>query len=170
MNKYLSMSAAAALATTAAGSAEAGTYSVHFGGGASYCDGIIGTSNGAVFAGRHIYTHCGSGTNLRIEGLMEKLKGDPVGKHNVNFSDDSLAFNYHENYAISFDIQTPIVAGNKWDAWINNMGSTAYIANSGVLLAGQYAKMVPHGQKGISTLSKVIAALHLERPATDSEK
>ena len=174
MNKYLMMSAAAALATMAAGTAEAGTYSVHFAtpAGASYCDGIIGTSNGAVFAGWHIYQHCTSAhaTNLRIEGLMEKLKGDPVGKHNVNFSDDSLAFNYHENYAISFDIQTPIVAGNKWDAWINNMGSTAYIANSGVLLAGQYAKMVPHGQKGISTLSKVIAALHLERPATDSEK
>jgi len=167
------MSAAAALAATVAGTAEAGTYSVHFAtpAGASYCDGLLGTSNGPVFAGRHMYQACSvPSTNLRIEGLMEKLKGDPVGKHNVNFSDDSLAFNYHENYAISFDIQTPIVAGNKWDAWINNTGSTAFIANSGILLAGQYAKQIPPGQKGISTLSKVVAALQLKRPATDSEK
>ena len=174
MNKYLMMSAAAALAATAAGTAEAGTYSVHFGtsGGVSYCDGLLGTSNGPVFAGRHMYQNCNSPvtTNLFILGLREKLKGDPVGKHNVNFSDDSLAWYYHENFALSFDIQTPIVAGNKWDEWLNTTGSTAYIADSGVLLAGQYAKQIPPGLKGISTLSKVIAALQLKRPATGSEK
>jgi len=119
-----------------------------------------------------MYQNCNSPvtTNLFILGLREKLKGDPVGKHNVMFVDDSLAWYYHENFAIGFDIQTPIAAGGKWDEWINNTGSTAFIADSGVLLPGQFAKQIPHGQKGISTLSKVIAALKLKVPAVDSEK
>ena len=140
MNKYLLMSAAAALATTAAGTAQAGTYSVHFGtaSGGSYCDGEIGTSNAGVYAGRHIYTKCSTlDTNLLTEGLGEKQKGNAVGKKNVNFSDMTFGYNYHENYAISFDLATPIAAGGKWDLWVSFVASSSYIGNSGTLKAGK---------------------------------
>lgn len=165
VNKYLMMSAAAALATTAAGTGAttAASYSVHYGtsSGASYCDGLIGNSVSVEFVAKHTYTHCGYSHNIQDIGLAEKQKGDPVGKKNVVFSDQTFAFFYgNENYAILFDIQNPIQAGNKWDLWVYPSGSAAsgFVANGGILLPGQFAKHRP-GHKSPNTVSKLLESM-----------
>ena len=164
MNKYLLMSAAAALATSAAGTAQAKSYSVHFGtaDGGSYCDGEIGTSTGNVYAGTHHFTACGSSyTNLATEGLSGKIGTVPGDKKSsskaVLFSDDTYAYLYHENYSIDFELSSPIKAGKAWALWVNFFGSSSFVGNEGVLLAGQYAK-VP-GKKAEKSMDKVTALI-----------
>jgi hypothetical protein len=161
MNKYLLMSAAAALATSAAGTAQASSYSVHFGtaDGGSYCDGEIGTATGNVYAGTHHFTACGTTfTNLVTEGLSGKIGTVPgKSKKAVLFSDDTYAYNYHENYAIDFELSSPIKAGKDWALWVNFFGSSSFVGNEGVLLAGQYAK-VP-GKKAEKSMDKVTALI-----------
>jgi hypothetical protein len=166
MNKYLLMSAAAALATTAAGSAQAGSFSVHYGtaSGGSYCDGLIGTSDYAsnFSVGVHVYTHCSSAdTNLITVGFDTKgdkeipKKGKKAGT--ISWSDTTFAYNYHENYGIMYQVQSPVKAGGKWDLWVAFSSSSTFLGNDGVLLAGQFAKA--NGKKLESTVQKLQASL-----------
>jgi hypothetical protein len=168
MNKYLLLSAAAALATTAAGSAQAGSYSVHFlsTGGGSYCDGEIGTSNFSSNAavGYHVYTHCSSADpNLVTVGLGEKGATPKKGKKkgHIDFSDITFGYLYAENAGILFDLASPVQAGGNWDLWVAFSGSSAFLGNEGVLAAGQFAKHNGGAQK--STVSAIAAKFHLTR-------
>lgn len=165
MNKYLLMSAAAALASTAAGtgSASASSFSVHYGTstGSSYCDGIIGASNGQAYWGHHTYTTCGYSHNIADVGIGgKKLKGG-IKKAAV-MSDDTFAFIYgNENYAITFQLQTPVVAGNHWNLWVwFGFSSSAFLGNQGITLPGQFASHKP-GHKSQNTVSKLTAALKM---------
>lgn len=166
MNKYLFLSAAAALTAAAACTANAGSYSVHYGtsSGASLCDGLLVDNIGKEFVGHHIYTTCGYSYNVAVLGFAEKQKGDPVGAKHVMFSDATGAFLYGtENYAFLWDIQNPIKAGNKWAVWVYfATGSTSFLPfNKGILLPGQYAKHRA-GQKSRSTISRLIEALNVK--------
>jgi len=166
MNKYLLMSAAAALATSAAGSAQAGSFSVHYGtaSGGSYCDGLIGTSDYAsnFSVGEHVYTHCSSAdSNLITLGF--DTKGDkeiPKKKKKggtISLSDTTFAYNYHENYGIMYQVESPVAAGGKWDLWVAFSPNSTFLGNDGVLLSGQYAKA--NGKKLESTVQKIQASL-----------
>jgi hypothetical protein len=163
MNKYLMMTSAALLATTAAGNAEAAThtYIIHFGSGSTYCDSLLLHKNGNVYAGKHLYTACGSGPDVLIEGLGSS-GGVPPGKGkggNVNIGDDTLAYIYHQNYSVSYDLQTPFKNGGTYAVWINDTGSSSYIANEGVYEVGNKARSNSHE----STLSKVVALIAKRR-------
>jgi hypothetical protein len=163
MNKYLMMTSAALLATSAVGSTEAAThtYIIHFGTGSTYCDSLQLYKNGNVYAGKHLYTVCGSGPDILIEGLGSR-GGVPPGKGkggNVNFGDDTLAYNYHENYAVSYDLQTPFKNGGTYAVWVNYSGSTSFLANEGVYEVGNKARNNSH----VSTLSKVVTLLAKRR-------
>ncbi|MGD0192820.1 MAG: hypothetical protein ABSD74_18935 [Rhizomicrobium sp.] len=165
MNKYLLMSAAAALATTAAGSAQAGSFSVHYGtaGGGSYCDGLIGTSDYASnwSVGEHVYTHCSS-TDTNLVTLGFDTKGDkeiPKGGKKggtITWSDMTFGYNYHENYGIAYQTEYPVKAGGKWDLWVAFSSSSTFLGNDGVLLSGQFAKV---GGSHQSTVAKIATAL-----------
>jgi hypothetical protein len=166
MNKYLLLSAAAALATTAAGTAQAGSFSVHYGtsSGGSYCDGLIGASTASYVAGQHIYTHCSPSSvyNKNLEDLGLVMKGDkniPKKKKggNAGLSDTTFAV-YDADYsvAILFDVETPVAAGGKWDLW-EGFGDSGFLGNEGLLLAGQYAR-VP-GKSSQTSVAKLEAHL-----------
>jgi hypothetical protein len=160
MNKYLMMSAAAALAVSAAGEADAGTSSVHFAssGGASFCDGLILHHSGHIYVGEHLFSHCYSGAaNLPVLGLGELWKQDPVGAKNVDLGDISIAYNYHEAYICTYDLTIPVKAGGKWAMWCSLNGDSAFLVNEGVLLAGKYAAR--QGVKPDSTAAKVAETL-----------
>lgn len=164
MNKYLMMSAAAALAATAAGEADAGTVSVHFGSasGTSYCDGLILHVNGHVYVGEHTYSNCSSTeANLLVLGLGETWKGDTVGTKNVNLADITFAYNYGENVISTYDLEIPVKAGSKWDSWVAFSATSAFIGNSGTLLLGPFAKH--QGQKAESTVTTVARSMKLQR-------
>jgi hypothetical protein len=162
MNKYLLMSAAAALATSAAGSAQAGSVSVHYGtaSGGSYCDGFRGVTTASYAVGQHVYTACGYSHNIEDVGLVMKgNKNIPKGKKggNADLSDTTFAVFYGSySEAILFDLQTPIAAGGKWDLWVG-FSDSAFLGNDGVLLPNQFAK-VP-GKKANSTVTKLAASL-----------
>ncbi len=160
MNKYLMMSAAAALAVSAAGEADAGTSSVHFGtaSGGSYCDGLILHHSGHLYVGLHVYTHCSStDANLPVLGLGEMWKQDPVGAKNVNLADLTFAYNYHDAYACTYDLEIPVKAGGKWALWCTLNGESGFLVNDGILLAGQYAER--QGVKAESTAARVAQTL-----------
>jgi hypothetical protein len=148
-NKYLMMSAAAALAISVAGEADAGEVSVHFGtaSGVSYCDGEIGPSSyiSHVAVGEHIFSPCGSTyTNLTTPGFDSKgdkgIPGAGKGKKagTISLSDTTFASHYHENYAIMYQMESPVAAGGKWDLWAAFSPTSAFLGNDGVLLAGTF--------------------------------
>jgi hypothetical protein len=163
MNKYLLMSTAAALATVSAGDANAKSYSysVHFGtqDGGSYCDGEVGHAVGAVYAGNHGYSNCEGFGDEKFPNLGLAAKGGvpPMGgkakNGNVNLADISYYVHYQANYAVTFDLETPIKAGGTWALWLSLYGSTAFIGNEGILLAGPHAKR--NGSNAVSTISKL---------------
>ena len=169
MNKYLLMSAAAAMATTAAGSAQAGSYSVHFQGndGTSYCDGEIGTSNYAsnFSVGQHHYTDCSS-ADPNLVTLGFDTKGDkeiPKKKKGgtISYSDITFALLYGENDGIMFQLQSPVAAGGKWDLWVAFSSTSTFLGNEGILASGQYAKQKPGAH--LSTVSAIAAKMHMTR-------
>jgi hypothetical protein len=146
MNKYLLLSAAAAMATTVAGVADASSISVHFANasGVSYCDGMRASSGSQITVGSHILSTCSSPLpNLIVLGQNSKGdKGIPAGGKakkagNLPLSDFALATIYHENWADLYDLETPAVAGAKWDLWVAFGPTSTFIGNYGVLVAGQ---------------------------------
>lgn len=170
MNKYLLLCAAAASATGAA-SANAASFSVHYGSstGASYCDGLVGNidGNGSMYWGYHVYTTCGYSHNLAVigvggNGYQGGLRNGVI-KKSVAFSDQTFAFLYGgtENYAILFDVQKPIEPGKHWCVWVYNDFSSSVYFNCGILLPGQFDRHRP-ARKSQSSVSKLIEGLKLK--------
>lgn len=182
MNKYLLMSAAAAMATGVTGTANAAGYSVHFLGasGTSYCDGYIGGTNSSGAAGgSHYYQVCASLgytylKNIHVVGV--KAGGTPPGKKaksQLVFSDTTYAMEYIDlneptyawSYAISFVLQSPIKAGKKWALWVSFANSSASLGNEGTLASGQYAKTRPgKAVKSTSVVDAILRQAHLVAP------
>ena len=188
MNKYLMLSAAAAMTTGLAGTANAGGYSVHFIGanGTSFCDGYIGSASSPragfqTAIGEHFYEICQSlgYTWLRnIEVAGTKSKSNQLFGKAYYFSDDSLAMSLLDlgygpttafAYAEEYILQSPIKAGSKWCLW-ETFGTSAFCANAGVLAAGQYVKANGKNKNVQTSLSAVSEILRksLKRPANKS--
>lgn len=131
--------------------------------GSSYCDGLIGESNGVADWGYHVYTTCGYSHNIAMIGIGGKGVEDGAAKKCAVFSDQTFAFVYgNENYAIVWTVQKPIVAYNLWNLWVWFGGSSsAFLGNEGILVPGQFARHRP-GQKSQSSVSKLIEALKLK--------
>jgi hypothetical protein len=158
MNKYLMMSAAALLGTAVAGAAQAGSYSVHFGtaGGGSYCDGLRGHSGNNLFEASFVYSHCYSGS-ANVPTVALGSKGEPPGKSNkggqVGFLNYAPQPDTPPGTLYLDDIQTPIKAGGNWALYVC-FGSSCFVADTGVLLPGQYAKF-PGKPMAPSTTAKL---------------
>jgi hypothetical protein len=164
MNKYLLMSAAAALATTAAGAVDsANAYSLHFSG---YCDGVIGNASGSVYAARHTMVGCGYPSSLY--GVQEGLgaKGAAHASHgkkkkgNVNMGDTLEVRVFGTNIGLSYDFSTPVAAGSSFYGWASFSGVTSFNYISGVMASGAGAKVNPnHNLKPtVAKLSALIKA------------
>ena len=130
MNKYLMLSAAADLASSA--SAYAGTHTFVFSG---FCDGgtvvtAIG-GNKAVRAWTHTNNNCASGTS-EGQGLLGKIKG--LHKALSPMSDTFEGKNYGVfSEQLSYTLPAKIANGGVWTLWIGIDGVTSIEATSGTL-------------------------------------
>jgi hypothetical protein len=131
MNKYLMMTAAALLASTAA--ANAGERHFKFGtmGGGSYCDGGIGIWSSYVYGWQHTNYDCAGSVALGTPGIEGKTSG--IGK-NINMSDASFFSNNYSGPICSYDFPPKFKIGGTWSLWCSFSGSLAIELNSGILL------------------------------------
>jgi hypothetical protein len=155
MNRYLMMSAAALFASSTAAVADDSSKS-HFSGTVSLgtCDylALHYVQSGIVFA-EHLYTHCGSGTNLielGYEGKNAKGHGSSLA-----IGEMALAYNYHENYALMLDLSAPIKSGGTWALWVAFSQDSVFLAEN-----GNYNVVdAPARKASGSTLAKVVEML-----------
>jgi hypothetical protein len=123
MNKYLLLTAAAALATTGA---NAGNFkhSFVFSG---YCDGgNVYTSGSTVWAWQHTNNNCASGESTG-QGLVGKVAAE--GRKSANMSD-----NYFGNYkslALNYNLPAKLKNGGRWTLYIEFSGTSSFLGNSG---------------------------------------
>jgi hypothetical protein len=160
MNKYLMMSAAAALVSTAA---QAGTavHSWTFGtaGGGSYCDGgTLYTNGSSVWAWRHTNNNCASGVSTG-NGRTGKLNGFGKG---ADMSDNLIAKNYLSYFeTINFLLPKKIAQGKHWELDVAFTGTTAFTGNSGVLInvsPGAH-QVTSHSKKSTSNALRTLVAV-----------
>jgi hypothetical protein len=160
MNKYLMLSAAAVLASSA--SAYAGSHTFVFGtaSGGSYCDGgtvvtAIG-GNKAVRAWKHTNNNCASGTS-EGQGLVGKIKGL---KKASDMSDTFEGKNYGVfSEQLSYTLPGAIKTGGTWTLWIGLNGTTSIEGTSGVLNQVNARSM----GKGKTSSASVVKALIQQR-------
>ena len=134
MNKYLMLSAAAVVASSA--NAYAGTHTFTFGtaSGGAFCDGgtvvtAIG-GNKAVRAWTHTNNNCYGGTS-EGQGLLGKVKG--IGTLS-DMSDTYLGKNYGiYSEQLAYTLPKKIANGQPWTLWIGLDGVTSFEGNAGVL-------------------------------------
>jgi hypothetical protein len=161
MNKYLMMSAAAALVSTAA---QAGTavHSWTFGsaGGGSYCDGgTLYTNGSSIWAWRHTNNNCASGVssgNGRVGKQGAAFKG-------ADMSDNLIAKNYLSYFeTINFLLPKKIKQGKEWELDVAFTGTTAFEGNSGPLLnvtPGAHG-LTSHGKTSTTKALRTLLAVH----------
>ena len=137
MNKYLMMSAAAVLASTAGANASGTPHSFVFAtaGGSSYCDGGTvytgvdgGAFSGTVRAWQHTNNNCSGGVSTG-QGLLGKALA--IGKAS------DMSDNYFGNYksiALNYTLPKKIKNGQPWTLWVEFSGTTSFEGNSGVLV------------------------------------
>jgi hypothetical protein len=137
MNKYLMLSAAAFLATTASVGARTFCFTFATTVGDPYCDGGRissgvdgGALSGAVRAWVHTNTNCSSGTS-QGQGILAKL---PVlGKVSV-MSDTVEAKNYGIfSEQLNYTLPKKIKDGQPWTLWEGLSGTTSFEVTSGIL-------------------------------------
>ena len=158
MNKYLMLSAAAVLASTAA---QAGTFqhSFTFGtsGGSPYCDGgNVYTSGATVWSWQHTNNNCASGVSYG-QGLLEK--SGTYGK-GANMSDNY----YGKNYGIfttylNYNLPKKLANGKPWELFVGFNGTSSFFGNSGVLTNVAAAK---RGGKSTTAGLKMLLQVHKE--------
>jgi hypothetical protein len=160
MNKYLLLSAAAVLASTAANAAGSHSFTFATAGGTAYCDGGTvatgvdgGALSGAVRAWKHTNNNCASGTSQGL-GLLSKTTG--LGK-NAAMSDTLEGKNYGVfTEQLTFTLPKKIKQGGAWTLWVGLSGVTAFEGNSGELI-----NVTPARKGAVSTasvLNKLIQA------------
>jgi hypothetical protein len=167
MNKYLMLTAAAVLATTASASAgSCFSFTMATFDGGAYCDGGRistgvdgGALSGAVRAWVHTNNNCNSGTS-QGQGLLAKIAG--LGKSSV-MSDTYFAKNYGiYSEQLSFALPKTIKNGQLWTLWVGMNGTTSFEVNTGVLLNVGKCQNGPksHGTKSTVDVVKEIIAAH----------
>jgi hypothetical protein len=154
MNKYLLLSAVAALAS---GNAHAGT-AVHSwkfasSAGGTYCDGGTLYTNGtSLWAWRHTNIEC-RGVSSTGYGRFGRLDGFGKG---AAMSDNLVALNYGTNFfAVSFVIPKKIKDGAHWELDVGFTGTTAFIGNSGTLVNVTNGAHAPTSHGTVSTMQAV---------------
>jgi len=157
MNKYLMLSAAAVMASSAA---NAGTFlhSFQFGtaGGGTYCDGgSVYSSGTSIWSWRHTNNNCAGGQSegqglvgFLVSGKNPTIKG-------ANMSDTFYGQNYGVfSVYLSYTLPKKLATGKPWELWVGFSGTTSFLGNSGALLN------VAAGHKGhTSTASKVMSLI-----------
>jgi hypothetical protein len=124
MNKYFLLSAAAVLASTAANaSSTIGSYNFGTAAGTSSCTGFNVSTGPDSFG-------------LGLLGKSKAVKGKTA-----TMSDNYFAIDYgiSSEYA-SFTLPAKLKAGQPWELWLGMNGTTAFLANTGVLVANNGAK------------------------------
>jgi hypothetical protein len=159
MNKYLMMSAAAALVSTAA---QAGTavHSWTFGtaGGGSYCDGgTLYTNGSSVWGWQHTNNDCAGGLS-NGNGRTGKLNGFGKG------ADMSDNMPHDDGLVVNFLLPKKFNRHPKWQMDCSYNGTTAFQCGSGILIAGGARK----GPSGKSTSSGLSSLIQLHRTASRS--
>lgn len=136
MNKYLMMSAAALLATTAGAHAKGGgltQFTFGTAGGGSYCDGgTLHQTSKTAWAWTHNYeAGCGYSYNAFGVGLNGKnnLTGKSAGMTDNTYSRQS-------GIALEYVLPAKMKAGGPWEIYYTEGGVSAAELNSGVLVAG----------------------------------
>ena len=167
MNKYLMLSAAAVLATTASASAGGNCFMFTFASanGDPYCDGGTirtgldgGAFSGAVRAWVHTNNNCADGQSGGF-GILAKING--LGK--VSLMSDSLEA---QNYGIfsetlNYTLPKKIKNGQPYGLWIGMNGTTLFYGNGGVLVNVSKCQngSMSHGTKStIEGVKEIIAA------------
>jgi hypothetical protein len=172
MNKYLILSAAGLLASSAIAGAK--TYCFHFqpntSGGGSYCDGGMistrvdrGALGGAVRAWVHLSNNCVGGTSEGY-GVRSKVRGS--GSLSL-MSDDYLAKNYGNFHtAVSYALPKKIENGAPWAVWVGMDGTTFFEASTGGVLINVGTcqnRAAKHGGKSTLEFLKAINATDRRR-------
>jgi len=159
MNKYLLLSAAAALATTAA---HAGTQTATFGfgtpSGGSYCDGgTLYTSGSSVWSWQHTNADCYGFTSMG-QGLKGKLNASGKG---ASMSDTFFGADYgiFSEY-VGFVLPAKIKNGKTWQVWVGINGTTSFLANTGPLINVSSPGHVNHSKKSTMSNLKQLIQLH----------
>ena len=132
MNKYLMLSAAALVATTAGGttSATAGTaVIVEHNGSVTYCDQIDLSWSGKLYADIHDWTPCGISSKSKGMGVAAGSKKS--GKENVSLSDYYVG-DVSAGYYVDFQLGLPVKSGKEFNGYYTTDGTgvTQYIAGS----------------------------------------
>jgi hypothetical protein len=160
MNKYLMLSAAAALAATGA---NAGTFqhSFTFGtnSGGAYCDGgNTYTSGSTAWSWQHTNNNCASGVSFG-QGIL--AKSGTFGK-SANMSDNIESKNYGSNYVyLNYTLPGKMKNGKPWEIWVGFSGTTSIFAGGGPIINVSAASKQNHGgSKSTTTALKQLIAVH----------
>jgi hypothetical protein len=133
MNKYLMLSAAALLGTSAPAFAAdpPGTHRIHFynNNGGSYCDGMSFFKSpyqaAPIILGAHLQSGCGEADD-EVAGKQSKTTV-------------TLVADWISQTGLLWTISRPIQTGGTWTAWACPQGSTCFEVNSGVYHLGYEA-------------------------------
>jgi hypothetical protein len=163
MNKYLMLSAAAALVGTAGTAADAGSLikSFQFGtsSGGSYCDGgrVYNGSGTGLRAWVHTNNNCGGGTSIG-QGMVAGL---PTGNKGSDMSDNFYAKNYGL-YSVVLNYQLPkrIKNGHPWTLTVGFSGTSSFLGNSGVLINVGHAAVKHQGGKSTAKSVQQLIQVH----------
>jgi hypothetical protein len=157
MNKYLLMSAAAAIAATAGTNVATAATTVHFhsAGGATYCDYlVINNSGGGLYAAVHHGGVTCVSTSLQNDAGVKDKKGKvPGGGGSTQFADTTIARADGLWDGLDFDLGK--FTTGAWALILNTNGTTAFVLNGG----SQSAKVKPGAKLTKSTASDIIKAL-----------
>jgi hypothetical protein len=170
MNKYLILSAAGLLASTAIAGAK--TYCFHFqpNTSGSYCDGGMittdvdkGALGGAVRAWVHLSNNCVGGTSQGY-GFRSRVRGS--GGVSL-MSDDYFARNYGNfETAVTYALPNKIREGAPWAIWIGMDGTTFFESGTGGILTNVGTcqnRPAKHGGKSTLEALKAIIGAHRTR-------
>ncbi|HEX4159482.1 MAG TPA: hypothetical protein VHY79_13485 [Rhizomicrobium sp.] len=133
MNKYLLMSAAAAMAVTAAtGSAQAGAGMTTIG-FTGYCDYFVVHWNGkGIYTAQHVgYSQCGSSV-LHDMGIGPKNPRKKKGTADI--VDGSLQ---QQDVDLLYEFSTPFKDGGTYTLWASTNGGSAFILGQGNYMLGK---------------------------------
>jgi hypothetical protein len=149
-NKYLLMSAAALLASTAA--ASAGERQFQFGSvfGGSYCDGETGYWSGANYQWVHTNADCAGATGIGNPGIEGKTP--TLGKV-VDMTD---TYTMQNPGACSYVFPSKFRLGGKWSFVCNNLDGTKFKLKGGVL-ASPNANAGDATKSSLSTVKAMLA-------------
>jgi len=155
MNKYLMLSAAAVLGTTAA--ADAGTLKHSFVfasiNGQTFCDGgTVYTSGATIWSWQH--DNCGEATTFG-QGLVGKNKTLGLLADNY-FAQQYGIYSTYLNYVLPGKLKT----GKPWSSWVGFDGTSSFENGSGIIVVVGPRHKAGNNAKSTTSALKQLVALH----------